>query len=427
MKHNILVLPCGSEIGLEIHASLSFSTHFTLFGGSSVDDHGKFVYKNYIGNLPYVDQPDFIEKVNKVVKEYNIEFIFPAHDDVVLKLAQAKADGTLKCEVITSPLKTCEIARSKQKTYQALSGIVPIPRIFETIDQVQTSDLPVFLKPDSGQGSRGTHLASSVEDIKFYRAKDPSLLILENLPGKEYTVDCFTNKEGQLLFCEGRHRQRIKGGISVHSKSVDGRFLEFAEKINQTLSFRGVWFFQVKENAQGEPVLMEIAPRVAGTMGLVRAQGVNLPLLSLFDALGLDVEIFKKAYNTVVDRALHSVYQHDINYNHVYIDFDDLVIFEGKVNPYIIAFIYQCHNNGKKVHLITRHREVIEDTLKKYRLDNAFNEIIAIKDHDEKYPYIDQKEAIFIDDSFAERKKVHEKRGIPTFDSHMIESLMEKF
>jgi hypothetical protein len=38
MKKNVLVFPCGSEIGLEIHKSLSYSTHFTLVGGSSVDD-----------------------------------------------------------------------------------------------------------------------------------------------------------------------------------------------------------------------------------------------------------------------------------------------------------------------------------------------------------------------------------------------------
>ena len=55
---NILVFPCGSEIALEIYKSLEFSTHFTLFGASSVKDHGEFIYKNYIllillKSLPY--------------------------------------------------------------------------------------------------------------------------------------------------------------------------------------------------------------------------------------------------------------------------------------------------------------------------------------------------------------------------------------
>ena len=46
----ILVFPCGSEIALEIYRSLKYSIHFELVGASSIDDHGKFVYKEYIGD-----------------------------------------------------------------------------------------------------------------------------------------------------------------------------------------------------------------------------------------------------------------------------------------------------------------------------------------------------------------------------------------
>ena len=53
---NILVFPCGSEIGLEIHNALKYSKDFKLFGGSSVDDYGKFVYANYISDIPFLFQ-----------------------------------------------------------------------------------------------------------------------------------------------------------------------------------------------------------------------------------------------------------------------------------------------------------------------------------------------------------------------------------
>jgi predicted ATP-grasp superfamily ATP-dependent carboligase len=427
MKKNVLVFPCGSEIGLEIHRSLNVSTHFVLFGASSVDDHGKFVYSNYICGMPYVDDADFANKLNKIIDDHKIDYVIPAHDSVLLKLAQEKAAGSIDCEVITSPLKTCEIARSKQKTYEFFSGTVAVPHIFQV--RAEPNKWPVFLKPDVGQGSKGTFIAKSVEDIIFYRQKDPGLLILEYLPGKEYTTDCFTSKNGKLLFCKGRERKRISGGISVNSEQVDDdRFKEIAEKINKNLTFRGAWFFQVKERDSGELVLMEIAPRIAGTMGLARGKGVNLVLLSLFDAMGYEVDVFDNSYHMVIDRALQNNYMHDIRYTHVYIDFDDLVLFEGKVNPYVMAFVYQCINKAIKVHLLTRHKEVLNDTLQKYRLLNTFDEIIWVTNQeDEKYKYIKEKDAIFIDDSFAERKKVRDNCGIPTFDGHMIEGLMEKF
>ncbi len=428
MKLNILVFPCGTEIGLEVHRSLAYSTHVNLIGGSSVSDHGEFVYDKVIEKIPFVDNDDFLTAINEVVATHKIDMIIPTHDSVVLKLAQAEASGKLTCKVMTSPVETCEISRSKKKTYDHFNGVIPTPKAFSSASEVGDSDFPVFLKPDVGQGSKGTFTAKNVIDIDFYISKDPSILILEHLPGKEYTIDCFTNKNGELVFCEGRERSRITNGISVNSFTVDdSRFKKVAEKINQQLKLRGVWFFQVKEDKDQELVLMEIAPRIAGTMGLVRGKGVNLVLLAVFDLLDQEVSVFENSYKLTIDRALENRYKHDIVYAHAYIDFDDLVIFDGKVNIRIMAFIYQCLNKGIKIHLITRHREDLDASLAEYRLAGIFDEIIWLKNGEHKHSFITEEDAIFIDDSFAERKSVHDALGIPVFDAHMIEALIEKF
>jgi hypothetical protein len=127
----------------------------------------------------------------------------------------------------------------------------------------------------------------------------------------------------------------------------------------------------------------------------------------------------------VIDRALQNVYEHNIQYEHVYLDYDDLVIFDDKINPAIMAFVYQCINKKIAVHLLTRHKENLEDSLRKNRLESTFDELIWIKDTSEKHSYIKEKCAIFIDDSFSEREKVYTALKIPVFDSHMVESLME--
>jgi hypothetical protein len=426
MKKNVLVFPCGSEIGLELYRSLSYSTNFSLIGGSSVEDHGSYVYSRYITGLPFVEAHDFIEKINTVVKQYQIDYIFPAHDSVVVKLAQAKLTGNIDCEIITSPADTCELLRSKGRTYDCFSDAMHVPRIYKSLQDISEEDWPVFLKPDTGQGSKGTHLVSSLKEAEVYTAADNSLLILENLPGKEYTVDCFTNRHGELLFCEARQRQRILNGISVNSVIVrDKQFKELANIINNKLKLNGVWFFQLKENKADELVLMEISPRVAGTMGLTRCMGVNLPLLSLFNAQGYDIDIIENDYSITIDRALENKYKHDIKYSHVYLDFDDLVVFEEYVNPNIIAFVYQCFNKNIKVHLLTKHKDDLRATLQKYHLTGVFDDLTQIPKTDNKYAYISEKEAIFIDDSFAERKQVHEVCHIPVFDSHMLEALMD--
>lgn len=422
----VLVFPCGSEIGLEIYRSLNVSTHFELVGGSSVEDHGKYVYEQYVGDMPHVADDDFITRINEVVEKHHIAYIMPAHDDVVVALATAQAEGKLSCPVVTSPVDTCLIARSKSKTYEHFASVVPTPKVLEE-KSLDESNFPVFLKPDIGQGSKGTHIAHNAQEVSFYSQLEKNLLVLEYLPGKEFTVDCFTDKEGKLIYVQGRERRRIQNGISVDSLPVnDQKFHSYAESINNHVKIRGAWFFQLKERKDGELVLLEIAPRIAGTMGLSRGLGVNLPLLSLFDAEGLSVSVRPNSYDLEIDRALENRYRHNIYYRHVYLDFDDLVIINGKVNPSVMAFVYQCINNGITIHLLTRHREVLQDTLKRHRLMGIFPELIQIAESDEKTDYITEKDAIFIDDSFAERQKVQAKHGIPVFDGHMLEVLMEK-
>src|SRR3989338_3721237 len=241
MKKRVLVFPCGSEIGLEIHNALQFSTHVELYGGSSAPDHGKYVYKNYLETLPFVDDISFIKKLNRLIVTHKIDLIFPAHDSVVLKLAENTS--RIKCQIIGSPLRTCEICRSKKKTYQHFKHLFNTPKVYPTTKTVKK--FPVFLKPEVGQGTKGTHIAYSLQDIEFYLHQDPTLLILEYLPGEEYTIDCFTDRRGKLRFIGPRKRSRISNGISVNTFPVSIPDLTaLAKKINKHLIFRGAWFFQ---------------------------------------------------------------------------------------------------------------------------------------------------------------------------------------
>ena len=85
--------------------------------------------------------------------------------------------------------------------------------------------------------------------------------------------------------------------------------------------------------------------------------------------------------------------------------------------------MYQFLNDGKKLILITKHEHDIHASLKRYKIEAIFDEVIHIDRGDKKYRYIDSKEAIFIDDSHAERQEVHHKLGIPVFAPDSIACL----
>jgi len=421
MKKNVLVFPCGTEIGLEVNRALANSTYFNLIGANSTDDHGKYVYKNYIPNLPYIDDSNFLTVLNEIIEQYQIDFIIPAHDSAVLLMAENQS--AINAKIITSPIETCQICRSKKMTYELFQHKMLVPKMYPISSDME---YPVFLKPDVGQGSRGTYKANSKQEVDFYFKKDPTLLALEYLPGKEYTIDCFTDRTGKLLFAKGRERKRISGGISVNSVNInDSRFFEIAHLINETLSFQGVWFYQVKERANGEFVLMEISPRIAGTMGLFRADGVNFAQLSLFDQMGFDVGIINNNLNVEIDRALFSRYKINVDYDYIYIDFDDTIIVNDLVNVEAIHFLYHSKNIGKKIILISKHKFKIQETLARFSISpSLFDEIIILPNDEKKSTYIEQKSSIFIDDSYAERKEVNDQLHIPVFAIDAISALI---
>ncbi len=423
---NILVFPCGSEIGLEIHRSLKFSTHFRLIGASSVDDHGKFVYEKYIEHIPFHDAPNFVPIMKSLIKDYKIDAIYPTMDAVAATLK--KTESLLGCRVIGSSPETTNVCASKKKTYEVLANSIPIPVWSELLNDV--SDFPIFIKPDEGYGSRNVHLAhnrSSAEEFINSHGNEANFVYCEFLPGAEFTIDCFSNRHGDLLFTGPRRRNRISNGISVNTKTVINHQEEFklyADIINKRLKPRGAWFFQMKEDDNGKPKLLEVAARLGGSSSLFRSKGVNFALLSAFDSFDIDVSIEQNDYESELDRALSNRFLISIKYSTIYVDYDDCIIISEKINPELIFFLFKSFSENKKIVLITRHAGEIHESLEKYRISELFDEIIHLKENEIKSAYINAENAIFIDDSYSERLDVKRTHGIPVFSPDMIEALI---
>ncbi|NLV43711.1 MAG: ATP-grasp domain-containing protein [Candidatus Hydrogenedentes bacterium] len=422
-KTRVLIFPCGTEIGLEIHRSLCHSRHLELFGANSVEpNHGAYLFRNYLPPLPMVYDPLFLPCLDALAGEYHIDFIYPAHDDVVLTLAR---HGSLPgCEVIAPSAETCELCRSKSATYARLTGVVSVPKMYNTGDL--DAPFPLFVKPDRGEGSRGARKIQSKKEWDTALEADSSLLSMEYLPGPEYTVDCFTDRHGTLRYAGPRERVRTVGGISMHTRPTrDEQMTRAAQAVNEAIPMRGAWFFQMKRDGAGRLTLLEVAPRVSGGMGLCRNLGVNLPLLSVYDRLGLDVELLEQAHGIEMDRALASRFFTDLNYTHVYLDLDDTLLKPDGVDPLLGAFLFQCRNRGVQLHLLTRHAGDLAATLKKNALSEMFDSVTLLEPGTSKSAHIRHRHAIFIDDSHAERKQVREATDIPVFAPEAIESLLD--
>jgi len=423
-KIRVLIFPCGAENAIEIHTALKDAINLEVFGASSRDDHGAFVFKNYINRVPFIQEDHFLDEFNAILERNKIDVVFPTHDSVSLFFAENLS--VIKAKVALPGYKQAYVCRYKNETYQLFVDTAFCPLIYQRKEDV--IDFPVFIKPIVGEGGKGARLIQDGNDSIFQLQWENDYVLMEYLPGDELTVDCFSDRHGVLRFIGPRKRYRTFNGISVNSFTVplSKEIKQIAEVINERLQLRGLWFFQVKQNHAGDYKLLEVSIRTAGTMNLYRNLGVNFPLLTIYDLLDYDVEIICNSYYLEVDRALFNRYRASLQYDTIYIDFDDTITKNKLPNPFVMMFLFNAKNNGKRIKVITRHEFDFDQTLHELGIHKSlFSDVIHLDWNSKKYHSIKETDGvIFIDNAYAERSEVHRHLGIPVFDVDAIQSLI---
>lgn len=423
-SRNVLIFPAGTEIGLEIFNALRYCKEVRLFGaGQDVSNHARLLYSTY-HVIPGVHEFDWTEALANLCLKLKIDYIFPAHDDVIVALSKNRS--LIPATVLCPEEQACITTRSKSATYRALAGIVGVPKLSPLDCAPETYKFPLLVKPDKGQGSLGVTRVDSYEYLPGAVRGIAEPIICEYLPGDEFTVDCFSDREQGLLFARARSRRRTRNGISVHTVTENIQEVhDIAARIAAELGLYGAWFFQMKRSSSGELKLLEVAPRIAGAMATHRVMGVNFPLLSIFEHERIPIKILINEGPMEVDRALYNRYRHDVNFGALYVDFDDTLVYRGSLNSNVVALVFEAISRQKPVTLLTRHIGNLDVALKKFHLASVFDTVVHLRAGERKSDYISGEKPILVDDSFSERLEVSDRLGIPTFDCSMVEVLLE--
>lgn len=134
-KINVLVFPCGAENALEIHAALKYAVNVHVVGASSADDHGRYVYRHYVGGLPYIQEPGFLDAFRRVLQEQAIDLVFPTHDTVVRFFTEHRSE--IPCRIVMGDARAAAICREKRLIYDCFKGQSFTPRVYGPQDTVE--------------------------------------------------------------------------------------------------------------------------------------------------------------------------------------------------------------------------------------------------------------------------------------------------
>jgi carbamoyl-phosphate synthase large subunit len=281
---------------------------------------GRFLLKDF-STIPLAEDPSFIDAVLALCREKNIHVVMPLVTRELIPLSQHKREFELAgAKLLLSATESLAIANDKSQLYQFLQwrGMdLPAFRVVETADQfvdaareLDFPAKPICFKPSVSNGSRGFRIinANINEHELLFREKPgaayisfdnavrilsagsfPQLLVSEFLPGDEYSVDCLA-KNGETIIAVPRSRKKMINGISVEGTfEKDEPAIDYCSQIIRELRLHGNIGIQLKKSQTGKPLLLEINPRVQGTISAGLGAGINLPLLAVKQELNFTI------------------------------------------------------------------------------------------------------------------------------------------
>jgi carbamoyl-phosphate synthase large subunit len=164
-------------------------------------------------------------------------------------------------------------------------------------DAADTDEMLLGRKPENASIS-----IAEAERLLAGLADPPEMLVMEYLPGRELSVDLLCSN-GEMLVAVPRSRDEIRSGISFRGTVVKcDEAVDICRRICDTIPFEGPVGVQLREDRDGALKVLEINPRLHGSVVLSVAAGVNLPYLAVKEALGEDFSMPAIRYGTKMTR-----------------------------------------------------------------------------------------------------------------------------
>lgn len=268
---NILISAAGSAAAAGIILHLKKAGHFVIgidanpdtkeFGLSICDDF-------YIS--PFATSDAYLGFITTLLEKADI--FIPFIDEELLVLSAANLEHNILRKIMLCDKNTIAICCNKIKLqdYCEQNDIAIIQR---------TNTVPAVFKPAVGRGGKGVVFITDAALLPYYQPKNG--VIQQMQPGTEYTVDVLVDCDGNWLFGVARKRLQAVGVSRIGEIDQHPAVLELAQQCVKKLKFIHAINIQIMLDNAGKAHLIEINPRLAGSVMFSVFAGFDLPLLAI--------------------------------------------------------------------------------------------------------------------------------------------------
>lgn len=313
----VLITGVGSEGAYGVIRSLrEYDATIRIVG---LDTNACTAHRQFVDMFevpPIRTSTEYIPFVMDRLRNYNCDVCWPIPTDELELFAAHRhvIETSTSARVMIGEPDGIQIANDKLQLYRHLEAhgidVVPPYRVARSVaemdDAVQTfgyPSTPVVIKPVRGAGSQGFRILDGSldrrreyfrrlslqqrvrwEDVRPVFAEDgdfPDMLVTAHLPGSEWDVDVLAHN-GNVLAAVTRESHAMFGGMATdaevhHNECAAAQ----AKTVVRSLGLSWIHNIAFKADTYGHLRILEINPRVPGTIIAATRAGVNLPALAL--------------------------------------------------------------------------------------------------------------------------------------------------
>ncbi|WP_416841676.1 ATP-grasp domain-containing protein [Haloferax sp. DFSO52] len=290
-----------------------------------VDDdpnaHG-FSLVDAADSVPPSDSDRFIHEVKAVARREGVDVIFPLLTEEIQSLSVAKQsfedDGI---RVMVSNPRALSLTTDNGRLYDELvkQGHPVTPEFYvastrdEFVEAVRALGYPesrVCFKRPVGSEMRGLRVldpefdrfsalmerkpgnTTTLEDVLPVLEETtefPDLLVMEYLPGEEYSVDALAREDGDPILVSRSFTDTHDGRSSTSMVEKEPALIKSARELCEIFDLEYNLNFQFKYGSDWTPKLIEVNPHVSRSVAACVGAGANMPALGVQYALGRDL------------------------------------------------------------------------------------------------------------------------------------------
>lgn len=296
---NVLLTGAGGASGINCINALRSQNEMRLsiIGvDADAESAGLYLVDSHY-KIPDVKNNDYIPRILDICAKEKIDVILPTYSGEILLLANCLDDfNALDVKLLIPKSEVIQIFNDKWLTYKFFreNGVsTPTTWLLSSFNDDDLSiTYPLYLKPVWGSGAKENWKVNSVEDIEYFRRNLKKPYIIQNyIKAREFTVDSLSSPKFVLMTAIIRERLRVKDGKSMAAETCqDDRVIPIIEKIIKKSKIVGPFNIQYFLTEDDSLLFFELNPRfAAGGLALATKVGINIPLMTIKIALGMDV------------------------------------------------------------------------------------------------------------------------------------------